>query len=75
MIERTAVYVGLIGEGTDVWRPTSAYRLTEAVYVLSNENFDTETEAWAIAPGSLITVTNQQTRAGFIPVAVIHAER
>uniref|UniRef100_B0SXZ6 Uncharacterized protein n=1 Tax=Caulobacter sp. (strain K31) TaxID=366602 RepID=B0SXZ6_CAUSK len=75
MIERTAVYVGLVGEGTDVWRPTSAYRLTETVYVLSNENFDADTETWAVAPGSLVTVTNQQTRTGLIPVAVIHAER
>ena len=75
MIERTTVYVGLVDEGTDVWRPTVAYRLSETVYVLSNENFDADTETWTVAPGSLITVANQETRTGVIPVAVIHAER
>ncbi|CAN5294730.1 hypothetical protein BH10PSE4_BH10PSE4_37070 [soil metagenome] len=75
MIERTAVYVALVDEGTDVWRPTIAYRLSETVYVLSNENFDADTETWAAPPGSLITLANQQTRTGVFPVAVIHVER
>jgi hypothetical protein len=75
MIERVAVYVELVNEGVSpVWRPTSAYRLTPSVLVLSNENYDAETEEWAVMPGSLITLAARQAHEGLIEVAPLYGD-
>ncbi|MBW8811890.1 MAG: hypothetical protein JF588_00570 [Caulobacterales bacterium] len=74
MVERVELFVELLNENVLVWRPTTAYRLTERVLVLSNENYDPETEEWAVAPGSLVTIEPRQAHGGPIPVAVKYNE-
>ena len=74
MIERVELFVELLNENVLVWRPTSAFRLDGELLVLSNENYDPETEEWAVVPGSLVRIKLMQSSDGSIPVAVKHDE-
>ena len=74
MIERVAVYVELLDEGTQCWRPTSAVKVSGNVFVLTNENHDPDTEKWSVLPGSLITIEQQQTTNGSFGVAIKYDE-
>jgi hypothetical protein len=44
------VYMPLLDEGTDVWRPVEAYRLSERLHIVLGVMPDDET--WAFPPGS-----------------------
>jgi hypothetical protein len=46
------IYVPLLDEGTDVWRPVEATRLAENVYIILGAVPDDET--WAFPPGSRV---------------------
>ena len=46
------VYVALLDEGVDVWRPAVAEPLGDGVYRLAGPVPDTET--WQFAPGSVV---------------------
>ena len=50
--ERSTIYVELLDEGTDCWRPVSAERLSEDTYRIA----DTvpEEESWAFQPGEVV---------------------
>lgn len=74
MIERLSVYVELLDEGTPVWRPSSAIKVDDNVFVLTNENYDPNTEQWSVLPGSLITIEQQQTTDGSFRVAIKYDE-
>lgn len=74
MIERVAVYVELLDEGTPVWRPSSAIKIDGSVFVLTNENHDPDIEKWSVLPGSLITIEQQQTTDGLLGVATKYDE-
>ena len=67
MAERIPVHVQLLNEGVDVWRATSAFELADGGFVLSNENYDGDTEEWAVTPGSLITIGEQAIEG--VPIA------
>ena len=49
-----SVYMPLLGEGTDVWRPVQARRLTDGALEIIGPM--PEDEAWAYPPGSLVNV-------------------
>jgi hypothetical protein len=46
------IYVPLLDEGTDVWRPVEGMRLAENVYMVLGVVPDDET--WAFPPGSRV---------------------
>ncbi len=46
------IYMPLLDEGTDVWRPVEATRLVDDVYVILGVVPDDET--WAFPPGSRV---------------------
>ena len=46
------VYVALIGEGVDVWRPVAARELTPGAYLL--EGTVPSDETWEFLPGQLV---------------------
>ena len=46
------VYMPLLDEGTDVWRPVEASRLDEGVYIILG--VVPEGERWAFPPGSKV---------------------
>lgn len=49
------VYVRLLDEGTDVFRPTLADRTSEGLYKLRpTEDYDPEDEHWEFLPGQIV---------------------
>lgn len=54
------VYVRLLNEGVDVWRPVRAVRLSDTTYRLSDEPRP-EDEAWSFEPGAVVVA---ESRAG-----------
>jgi hypothetical protein len=49
------IYVELLDEGVDVWRPVEAEPLGDDRYrLLAKPDYDPELEAWAFLPGSVV---------------------
>jgi hypothetical protein len=48
------IYVALLDEGVDVWRPVSAERISEGIYRISQQPYDRDTERWEFEPGALV---------------------
>jgi hypothetical protein len=56
--ETDIVFVRLLDEGTDVWRPVSAKRLSETTYKLSSAPVP-EDEAWSFQPGDIVVAEHR----------------
>ena len=49
------VYIELLNEGTDVWRPAQALLVDKNIYkVLTPVDYDPDDEKWKFKPGSLV---------------------
>ena len=70
MAETTTIYMPLLNEGTSVWKPVSAERLSEDTFrVLGSMPDD---EEWAFTPDSIVRVSHQlfgDGRSGFVATA------
>jgi hypothetical protein len=65
------VYVALLEEGVDVWRPVDADDLGDGRYrLIAPGDFDRETERWAIAPGTVVRSESRTLGGGMVQVAV-----
>lgn len=64
----TTIYVKLLDEGTDVWRPVDAERISDSVYRLVGTQDDTE--KWEFASGSRVYVEKRNLASGSEVVAV-----
>lgn len=54
MISKT-VFVRLLGEGTDVWRPTVARQVDDASFtLLEPSDYDASDETWEFLPGDTV---------------------
>jgi hypothetical protein len=62
------VYVELLDEGVDVWRPVSAKEVRPGRYLL--EGSVPERERWAFAPGSIVECEVRNLSEGEALVAV-----
>ena len=49
------IYVRLLGEGTDVWRPVAATPLPDGTYILDKTPVPVG-EQWEFSPGSRVVV-------------------
>lgn len=73
--DATTVYVRLLDEGTDVFRPSLAVALGGDIYeLLRSESYDPEDECWEFEPGSRVHVVPRQGTAGEFLVAASLAE-
>jgi hypothetical protein len=69
MTER--IYIYLLDEGTDVWRPTDAEVLSDGSYrVLPTPDYDPEDEKWQFPPGSRVICEKRKLSEGNVLVAV-----
>lgn len=66
------VYVRLLEEGVDVWRPVSAYWLGGDVFELSHAPMPDD-EMWEFGPGSRVVVKTRHGTPHDFPVAVAGA--
>ena len=59
------VYVRLLEEGTDVWRPVAAKRLPDGSFELEEpEGYDPEDEAWEFPPLARVKCTTRRFADG-----------
>jgi hypothetical protein len=65
------VYVALLNEGVDVWRPVVAESVGFQTYrILGSEDYDPALEAWEFTPGTVVVCENRKTTDGIILAAV-----
>jgi hypothetical protein len=48
--DQTQIFVRLIGEGVDVWRPIQAEHRFGNIYRIADQTYDRETETWEFDP-------------------------
>jgi hypothetical protein len=68
---RHEVYVKLLDEGVDVWRPVEATALADGRYRLEpTVDYDPELETWEFLPGSTVRCELRRLSSGPALVAV-----
>jgi len=68
---RTTVYVKLLNEGIDVWRPVPAEDLAQRRYrLLPTDNYDPDDEIWEFLPGTIAICEPRQLSDGICLVAI-----
>ena len=69
------IYLQLLGEGTTVYRPVPASKLSEGLYKISeNEIFDPDDEEWEFLPGTVVKVEQRILEGETVLVAVKEQE-
>ena len=65
------IYIPLLDEGVDVWRPTQGERLADGTYrVLPTPDYDPADETWQYPPGSRVVCEPRQMSGGTVIAAV-----
>ena len=67
----TTIYMPLLNEGTDVWRPVEAMKITDLGYMVTQP--EPAEEQWAFQPGHILTCEERQLDDGLRLVAVAKA--
>jgi hypothetical protein len=70
--DATTVYVELLDEDVDVWRPVAASLVRDGVYRLEDKADDEE--RWAFPAGSLVRVAERELSGGRVLVACAAVE-
>ncbi len=68
MVEQ--IYVRLLNEGIDVWRPVKAAKLSDNHFLILLENEIPEGETWEYLPGSVVLVINHKSNDEPIKAAI-----
>lgn len=69
--EKIEIYVRLLEEGTDVFRPTYALDLGNGLFRLeATRDYDPEKETWEFTPGSNVRGEFRQSESGRFLIAV-----
>jgi hypothetical protein len=63
------IYVALLDEGVEVWRPVQALRRAGDLFQIVSKN-DSETETWEFPSGALVRCVEKQLQDGLRIVAV-----
>jgi hypothetical protein len=66
----TIIYVYLVDEGTDVWRPVDAIHIKDSIYRIDPESTISETETWQFLPGDIIRCEEKRLSRGVCLVAI-----
>jgi len=74
MTDITQIYIALLDEGVDVWRPVQAERLSGNTYRILNQPYDRNTESWQFEPGDLVLCEMVESSDGRILAAVGKAD-
>lgn len=69
------VYVPLLDEGVDVWRPTQAEKLADGSYrLLPTADYDSDIEKWEFLPGTRVFCEPKILSKGKVLAAVRSAD-
>lgn len=70
------IYIPLLGEDIDVWRPAQAYQIDENRYkILAPIVYGTKNEQWKFIPGSIVHCEYVTTTGGDRIFAAIYEEK
>ena len=58
------IYIRLLDEGVDVWRPVSAETLADGQYRIISENTDPENEKWEFKTGDVVLCAEKELMDG-----------
>ncbi len=64
------IYVGLLDEGVDVWRPVKAEHVSGNVYRIVSQPYDREIESWQFEPGDDVVCELIESSEGRILAAI-----
>lgn len=70
MIGSEQIYVGMLDENVDVWRPVQATRLDRNVYRIDEQQYDRDIETWQFEPGDTVTCGLIESNEGRILAAI-----
>jgi hypothetical protein len=54
MSKRDTIYVALLDEGIDVWRPVEAQRLSPDTWLIVEQDYDADVERWEFEAGPAV---------------------
>ena len=70
-VNKIRVYVRLLNEGTEVFRPTEAVELEEGLFKLMAAPYNnSEDEEWEYLPGAMVRIEIHHGESGDFPLAV-----
>jgi hypothetical protein len=69
------IYVALLDEGTDVWRPVQAEHLSSNVYRILSQSYDRQIESWQFEPGDVVLCEMIESSEGRILAATRKADQ
>ena len=69
MSKRDTIYVALLDEGIDVWRPVEAQRLLPDTWLIVDQDYDPGTERWEFEPGTAVSCRREHCDARQILIA------
>lgn len=66
----TIIYVKLLNEGTEAYRPVSVINIKDNIYkILESNNYDKDDEEWEFIPGDSVVCEYKKTSDGELLVA------
>jgi len=72
---KNTVYVRLLGEGVQVYRPVSASQTTFDVYIIGDADiYDPEDEEWEFLPGTRVVVEERVLEGKVVLVAIAESK-
>lgn len=71
MSRSVEIFVRLLDEGVDVWRPVEAERIYDDVYVIAEQPYAREIERWEFEPGEEVACELIDSSDGRILAATI----
>ncbi len=75
MTETVEIFVSLIDEGVDVWRPVLAEHVQGSVFRIVDQPYDREIEKWQFGPGDVVVCEMIDSSDGSILAATGIAKR
>jgi hypothetical protein len=64
------IYVPIVGEGVDVWRPVPGQHLGGSIYRLLDSAVVGDGEVWEFPPGAIVCCASRTLSGGEVLVAV-----
>ena len=64
MTDFMQIYVRLLNESVDVWRPVRSIRLRDDIYRMLNQPYDVSIECWEFEPGDEVYCEETETAGG-----------
>lgn len=68
--EIETIYIPLLNEGVDAWRPVQGKKIDTLLYRIESENADPDDEEWKFSTGSLVRCEKKVLSGGEKIVAV-----